>query len=123
MFNWVLLEDWLFRVTREQKARLVRDGLDCDSNMKLAEATIYKRGRKYVSICIGNSVRYFVRRDDGTGTIYAANSRTTPNFKRSFGDLSTVRDFEWGGFEGVAKPGTPWVMVPTKFGYATAVPK
>ena len=67
------------------------------------------------------SARYFVRIEDGT--IFASASWRAPNFKRSYGTLDTAEQFDWSGFNGVAKPDSIYEMVPTRGGYFTAVLK
>lgn len=127
MFNkWKIEADvqdalvpFMQRLEREQLERLVADGLDCPANIDNARVS-YSKGRKFAKIMVGSGVRYFVRLADGY--IYASASRNTPNFKRSFGSLWTVEDFDWGEYEARAKPGTPWIMVETANGYMTAVP-
>jgi hypothetical protein len=69
------------------------------------------------------AVRYFVRLADGA--IFAANGRKVPNFNRQFGTLTTMYEFDWSGFEGVAKPDSQYEMVNVHggSGYQTAVLK
>lgn len=108
-------------ITVDTQARLVADNLACPANMQNAIAQ-YKTGRKFAKVLVGSSVRYFVRISDGY--IFASASRNAPNFNRSFGNLWTIGDFDWGNYEARAKPGTPWTMVPVAggSGYMTAVP-
>jgi len=121
MFNYVLLEDWRQELEKQLLSDLIAAGLDCPANRDGCKVRT-KKGRKYIKIIVGGGVRYFVAHEDGTGTIYASASRDKPNFNRSFGTLSDVRHFNWGGYEGVAKEGSPFVMKPTMGGYATAIP-
>jgi len=106
------------RIEKETIERLHADGLSCQANIDNARVTV-KPGRKYAKIVVGSGVRYFVRKSDGV--IFASVSRNAPNCNRSFGTLWTVDDFNWGAYEAVAKPGTPWRMVNTVGPYATAV--
>ena len=98
--------------------QLKADKLDCSANLANAQ-TKSTLGRTYAKILSGGSVRYFIRLTDGV--IFASKGWNAPNLKRSFGTVYTMNDFYWGHYEGTALKGTPWTMVPTKFGYQTAV--
>lgn len=86
-----------------------------------------KPGSKFVRVYFktgsSRSVRYFVRIADGA--IFAANSWKVPNLNRQFGTFDTMNEFEWGGYEGVAKPDSRFKMKPVGggSGYQTAVLK
>ena len=51
----------------------------------------------------GGYIKYFVERS--TGNIYGAESFNKPNFKRQFGTLSTVDDWDWRGYYAVSLKG------------------
>lgn len=82
-----------------------------------------ERVHKYVRIYFDNGTqkmsRYFV--EVATGDIYACEGWKKPNFNRSFGTLDTIDQFDWSGYEGVAKPDSQYKMVTTVSPYATAV--
>jgi hypothetical protein len=113
------VQKFLDKITAETIARLHEQDLDCWANIVQAKATVNRDGRKYIAIAVGTGMRYFVEKS--TGIIYPSASWKTPNLKRSFGTLDTIEDFNWGGYEAVAKPGTPWKMKKLNH-YSTAVP-
>lgn len=69
----------------------------------------YNDGKKYVRVFgqeekdRGRSVHSFV--DKETGVIYGAESWRKPNFKRCFGTLDTIDDWNWSGYYAVSKNG------------------
>jgi|TARA_R110000868_G_scaffold46807_1_gene154268 hypothetical protein len=119
VINRVLLDNWIEMLTKAQITRLQENDLDCWANIVQAKATVNRDGRRYIAIAIGTGMRYFI--DKQTGLIHPSASWKKPNLKRSFGTLDTVKDFDWGGYEAVSKPGTPWVMKTLQH-YQTAVP-
>jgi len=119
VINRMLVDDWCARITRETIDRLHVDNLACPANIDQAQARVARDGRRYIGIAVGSGMRYFI--DKRTGLIHPSASWKTPNLKRSFGTLATVADFNWGNYEAVAKPGTPWKME-TLIHYQTAVP-
>jgi len=110
-------------VRDQTHARLKEQKLDCEAN----KVKVYPEyGRKYIRIVFhhGNGegqrmCRYFVSQEDGT--IFACDSWKSPNLKRSYGTLDTVDQFDWGGYNGMAKPGSDYGMVSTNGHYSTAV--
>jgi len=44
----------------------------------------------------GGQVRYFV--ENSTGIIYGAESLRKPNFKRWYGTLDTINEWDWSGY-------------------------
>jgi len=121
MFNHVMLENWRETMQEQMIADLKTAGLDCPANHDGCKVRL-KKGRKYVKVIVGGGVRYFVEHATGSGTIFAAATRDKPNFNRSFGTVSEYPMFHWGGYEGVAKPGSGFTMKPTAGGYQTAIP-
>lgn len=82
-----------------------------------------KTGKKYFRVlqdAVGQkSSRYFVEKE--TGTIFACEGWKKPNLNRSYGTLDTIDQFDWSGFNGVAKPDSEYVMRGTAGGYQTAI--
>jgi hypothetical protein len=82
-----------------------------------------ERVHKYIRIYFDNGTqklsRYFV--EVKTGNIYACEGWKKPNFRRQFGTLETIDQFDWSGYEGVALPTSNYVMRATVGPYATAV--
>lgn len=83
-----------------------------------------KPGQKFVRIFFDNGTqkmsRYFVRIEDGA--IFACGGWKVPNLNRQFGTLTTMYEFDWSGYEGVAKPGSSFRMKVTSGPYSTAIP-
>ena len=119
VINRVQLDDWLARITHDTVNRLHEHDLACEANIAQAQARVARDGNRYIGIALGTGMRYFI--DQRTGLIHPSASWKSPNLKRSFGTLDTVADFNWGEYEAVAKPGTPWVMKKLAH-YSTAVP-
>jgi hypothetical protein len=108
------------KITFDTRFRLNSTGLSCKANMENAKAE-YTIGRTYAKIMQGDSVRYFVRLNDGM--IFASKSWQAANFNRSYGTLDTIDQFDWGNYNPVAYDGTDFKMVGTSMGYMTAVAK
>jgi len=51
----------------------------------------------------GGHVVYFVEKS--TGNIYGAESWKKPNFKRQYGDLSTINEWDWTPYYAISKTG------------------
>lgn len=116
------LEAFLELLNRHFVARMAKEFPTLEPGV--AKASI--NGKKYTRIYFeetGGSKhsRYFVRVADGA--IFACNGWKVPNLNRQFGTLDTISEFEWGGYEGVALPGSSFVMKTTSGPYATAVAK
>ena len=82
-------------------------------------------GIKFVRIVVSDdgqhcSSRYFVRVSDGA--IFACESWKKPNLRRQYGTLDTIDQFDWSGYQGMAKPDSEFVMKATDGHYFTAVP-
>jgi hypothetical protein len=111
-----------FRETLEAHQRAgYRHGTEPDTWHLSPSGTKYTRVFSRQGQSLAGSVRYFIRNQDGA--IFAAEGWKKPNLRRQFGTLATMDQFDWGGYEAVAKPGSDYVMKPTRGGYQTAVPR
>jgi hypothetical protein len=108
------LETFIQRLTLETQSR-VEDR--CEGLARAAKdagsATYYvfgyDEGGRYIRVWrdhyngTGKSVYVFVDKD--TETIYGSASWKTPNFKRAYGTLDTLAEWDWSDFIPVSKTG------------------
>lgn len=91
-----LLNDFVLRLTTDLKRGQQERG-EAEDVFVLVDT-----GRKFdkVSVRTGSntSVRYFVRKSDGT--IFGAKSKLAPNLKWYFGDLTRFERWDWSDFHG-----------------------
>lgn len=105
MFNDSLLEKFVNRFQEQHNERLARLFPDSEP-MKVRT----EKGYKFVKVFLVNAEelrdegRYMV--DRRTGDIYGVKSWTQVNFRRWFGTLETVEEYDWSEYHARPLPGT-----------------